>query len=65
MTSIPTQTTNLNDWKTVASLGSSYKKFDDRHKNDVAMLEKAQSTGNMDNTMLKNTAESWQKTIQE
>lgn len=64
MASVPTQT-NLNDWKTIASLGSSYKKFDDLHKDDVAKLEKAQSAGNMDNLMLKHTAESWQSTIKD
>ena len=64
MASVPVQT-NLNDWKTIASLGSSYKKFDERHKNDVAKLEKAQSTGNIDSLMLKNTAQSWSNTLKE
>ena len=64
MASVPVQT-NLNDWKTIASLGSSYKKFDDRHKDDVAKLQKAQSTGNIDNLMLRNTAQSWSNTLKE
>lgn len=64
MASVPVET-NLNDWKTIASLGSSYKKFDDRHKDDVSKLEKAQSTGNMDNLMLRNTAKSWSNTLNE
>lgn len=63
MASVPVKT-NLNDWKTIASLGSSYKKFNDIHKYDVSKLEKAQSTGNIDNLMLKNTAQSWSNTIQ-
>jgi hypothetical protein len=62
MASVPVQT-NLNDWKTIASLGSSYKKFDDKHKDDVTKLEKAQSTGNIDSLMLRNTAQSWSNTL--
>ena len=62
MASVPVQT-NLNDWKTIASLGSSYKKFDNQHKDDVAKLEKAQSTGNIDSLMLRDTAQSWSNTL--
>jgi hypothetical protein len=56
---------NLNDWKTVSSLSSSYKKFDDQHKDDIDKLEVANSTGNLDDIMLKKVSVAWKDTIQD
>ncbi len=50
---------NLDDWKTVASLSSSYKKFEDKHKNDVEKLGKSP-----DNITLSNMSTAWKNTIQ-
>lgn len=55
--------TDINDWKIVSSLGSSYKEFDKEHKNDIHKLQIAQDKGNLDDIMLLNTSISWAKTI--
>lgn len=54
---------DIDDWKIVSSLSSSYKKFNEEHKDDITKLEKANNTGNLDDIMLINTSMSWAKTI--
>ena len=54
---------DIDEWKIVSSLGSSYKEFDKEHKDDINKLQNAHNKGNLDDIMLLNTSSSWAKTI--
>lgn len=54
---------DLHEWKTVSSMGSSYKKFDELHGDDYNKLKTANDTGNLDDIMLINTSTGWTKTL--
>lgn len=58
------QETDLTPWEKVSDLSSTYKPFQDNHQNDVDQLKTAQSNGNLDNLMLKNTSNAWKDTIE-
>ena len=58
-----TPSPDLDEWKIVSSLGSSYKKFNDDHGDDYSKLKTASDTGNLDDIMLLNTSMGWAKTL--
>ncbi len=61
----PNKKSNLDDWKTVAYLSSAYTPFTERHADDIAQMETAQTNGSLDDIMYKNVAQGWGQTIRE
>lgn len=59
--SIPTS--NLNDWKMISSLSSSYKEFEDKHKNDIEQLERTSVNGTLNQKVVDKIGNSWTITI--
>lgn len=57
------QQPTLNDWTTIASLGSEYAPFDEKHSNDIAIVKMSVANGTMDRMDARNTAKRWNRTI--
>lgn len=56
---------NLDQWQDISDLSSTtYKPFEENHKDDIEQLKTAQSTGNLDTLMLKNTSDAWKQTLE-
>lgn len=64
-TEISPEQVNLDKWQDISDLSSTtYKPFEKNHSTDMEKLKTAQSTGNLDNIMLKNTSDAWKETLE-
>lgn len=62
--SVSDEDVDLSKWEKLSTATAKYKPFKELHDKDVDKLKKAQTTGNLDGLMLKNTSDSWKTTIE-